>query len=100
MKTVNNSGQLFVVVAYDISDDRRRARLHRRLKKYGLAVQYSVFECLLNANQIREMKSTVNRIIRKKSGDRVRYYALCESCRQRIEATDEIIDPGRPAIFI
>ena len=30
------------VVAYDVADDRRRARLHRLLEEYGVPVQESV----------------------------------------------------------
>jgi CRISPR-associated protein Cas2 len=38
---------MFIVVSYDISHDRRRARLSRELKNFGTRVQYSVFECVL-----------------------------------------------------
>lgn len=31
------------IIAYDVSDDRRRARLLKRLKQFGLPVQRSVF---------------------------------------------------------
>lgn len=31
----------FVLVVYDISDDRRRTRLHNTLLDYGTPVQYS-----------------------------------------------------------
>src|SRR5574341_137357 len=64
----------FVVVAYDISDDKRRTALHKKLKAFGLAVQYSVFECLLNRDQIQQMKKTIQESIKTKAGDRVRYY--------------------------
>lgn len=93
------AGKSFVVVAYDISDDKRRALLHRKLKKYGLGVQYSVFECLLTQGKLQEMKKMVKSTIKKKQGDRVRYYFLCESCRKRIEATDGVIDQDKPVIF-
>ncbi|MGH7598432.1 MAG: CRISPR-associated endonuclease Cas2 [bacterium] len=89
----------FVVVAYDIADDKRRALLHRRLKRFGLGVQYSVFECLLDPDRIREMKKIIRMTIKPKHGDRVRYYSLCESCRRRIEATDAIADQEAPAVF-
>jgi CRISPR-associated protein Cas2 len=39
--------KMFVVVAYDISDDPRRTKLHNTLKNFGTPVQYSVFECIL-----------------------------------------------------
>jgi CRISPR-associated protein Cas2 len=94
-----SSRKTFVVVAYDIADDKRRALLHRRLKAFGLAVQYSVFECLLNREQIQKMKTMIQGIIKTKAGDRVRYYYLCESCRSRIQATDAVHRHEAPAVF-
>jgi len=74
----------FIVVAYDISDDRRRERLHQLLEGYGYPVQYSVFECRLKPPEIEKMKKAVRRTIRR-SLDQVRYYYLCGACVRRIE---------------
>lgn len=38
-----------LLVVYDISDDRRRTRLHRLLHSFGEPLQRSVFLCWLNA---------------------------------------------------
>ena len=86
-------------MAYAISDDKRRALLHKKLKAYGLAVQYSVFECLLTREQIKQMKKTIAETIKTQAGDRVRYYSLCESCRARIQATDGVTRQDEPAVF-
>jgi CRISPR-associated protein Cas2 len=93
------TGKIFTVVAYDVSDDKRRARLHKKLKAFGLAVQYSVFECLLNRGQIKAMKKMIHANIKTKEGDRVRYYYLCESCRRRIQATDAVTPQDAPVVF-
>lgn len=77
---------LFIVVAYDIEDDRKRLRLHKTLKNFGTPVQKSVFECIMEEGQLRRMKEAVNRVIDEKK-DRVRYYSLCQGCRRHIEAT-------------
>ena len=90
----------FVVVCYDITDDRRRSRLYRRLKKFGIGVQYSVYECLLTKSRIAEMKKMVKATIKKEKGDRVRYYMLCEACRNRVEATDGVVNQDKPVIFV
>ena len=74
----------FVVVAYDIVDDRRRTRLHHLLEGYGTPVQYSVFECRLEPPLVKKMKKAVRRTIRR-SQDQVRYYHLCAGCARRIE---------------
>ena len=76
----------FVVVVYDISSDRRRTKLHDALLDYGTPVQYSVFECLLDADGLQRMKRAIGRAIRPKV-DRVRYYYLCQSCLKKVEVT-------------
>ncbi len=76
----------FVLVTYDIPNDRRRTKLHKALKDFGTPVQYSVFECLVNAKELARMKRTVDRIIKPRL-DSVRYYTLCRACQARIETT-------------
>ena len=75
----------FVLVVYDISNDRRRTKLHNLLLDYGSPVQYSVFECLLDEKRLKKMKSAVGKIIRPRK-DNVRYYWLCAECVHKIEA--------------
>jgi len=76
----------FVVVAFDVPDDRRRGRLHKTLLSYGTPVQYSVFECLLEERELARMKRAVRRAIKPRL-DHVRYYYLCGVCQGRIETT-------------
>jgi CRISPR-associated protein Cas2 len=42
---------MYIVVSYDMEDDKRRGRIHRILKSFGQWVQYSVFECNLTRAQ-------------------------------------------------
>jgi CRISPR-associated protein Cas2 len=77
---------VFIVVAYDIPDDRRRTRLYKGLSHFGTPVQESVFEFHLTGREFIEMKRIVAGIVDDRV-DQVRYYHLCESCRHRIEAT-------------
>lgn len=74
----------FIVVVYDISNDRRRVKLHNLLRNYGTPVQYSVFECYLKPEQAEKMKKSVIKLIKEKV-DSVRFYTLCETCMKRIE---------------
>lgn len=76
----------FLLVVYDISSDKRRTRLHDTLLDYGTPVQYSVFECLLEPEQVNKMKEAVERVIRPRK-DRVRYYHLCQKCLSKTEVT-------------
>ena len=38
---------MYVVVSYDITNDRRRLKVMKTLEGFGERVQYSVFECRL-----------------------------------------------------
>ena len=76
----------FVVVVYDISDDRRRTKLHTVLLDFGTPVQYSVFECWLSKEQLQKMKARVRKTIRPRK-DHVRYYHLCGACAERVTTT-------------
>ncbi len=77
---------MFIVVAYDIPDDRRRTRLHKALKHFGSPVQWRVFECHLTARQLEQMKRVIAEIFDERT-DHVRFYYLCEMCVRRNEAT-------------
>ena len=79
----------FIVVVYDISNDRRRTKLHNVLLDFGTPVQYSVFECLLDEEGLARMKRAVQRVIRPRV-DRVRYYYLCQSCLKKVEITSGV----------
>jgi len=70
---------MYVVVAYDIVDDRRRTRLAKTLKDYGWRVQKSVFECRLDDRMFLKMKNRVEKTIDHEE-DSVRYYFLCKRC--------------------
>ena len=82
-------GNQFVVIAYDISNDKRRTKLHNALLDHGTPVQYSVFECLLDEDGLARMKRAVGKIIRPRV-DKVRYYYLCQSCLKKVEITSGV----------
>lgn len=73
---------MFFVVIYDIVDDKRRNKILNELKNFGTRVQYSVFECDLERNQITELRAALGKMICEKR-DSVRYYFICEECRRK-----------------
>lgn len=78
--------QQFVLVVYDISNDKRRTKLHNVLLDFGSPVQYSVFECLLNEIQLQKMQIAIRKVIRPRK-DHVRWYYLCKDCVSRTEVS-------------
>jgi CRISPR-associated protein Cas2 len=66
---------MFMVISYDIPDDRRRARLATLLENYGQRVQYSVFECILTGRQLQELRRRMVPLL-SLAEDSVRFYFL------------------------
>lgn len=76
---------MLVIVSYDIVDTKKRTKLAKKLLNYGLRVQYSVFECDLSAEKIKEMEQTALKFV-DLTKDSLRIYRLCDSCRARIDS--------------
>ena len=74
---------LFLVVSYDITDDRRRARVAAALEDFGQRVQKSVFECHLEDAQVAALKARIETEL-DTACDRVRYYSLCPKDRAAV----------------
>lgn len=73
----------YVVVAYDIPDDRRRHKVMKTLEGYGTRAQYSVFECELRPKQLEELKVRLRRLVDKEADD-LRFYPLCDACLRKV----------------
>lgn len=82
----------FVVVVYDVSDDKKRYRIHKAMKGFGEWVQRSAFECHLKDNQIEAMKAKLKRYIDPKV-DMLRIYKISHIPRVwtygRVELTED-----------
>jgi CRISPR-associated protein Cas2 len=75
---------LYLVVSYDITEDRRRNRVAKLMENYGKRVQYSVFECLLQEYSLLQLQEQLQAILDFET-DSVRFYRLCVRCRNAIE---------------
>ncbi len=54
------------LVCYDISDDVRRTRVLKTMKGFGDHLQYSVFECQLNATDLTRCRHALSQAIHHK----------------------------------
>ncbi|WP_052888237.1 CRISPR-associated endonuclease Cas2 [Thermogemmatispora carboxidivorans] len=71
------------VIAYDIADDRRRARVHKLLCGFGKWTQYSVFECFLTRKELVLLRARLAVHLNARE-DSVRIYPLCQACVKRV----------------
>jgi CRISPR-associated protein Cas2 len=51
------------LVTYDISDDKRLRKVFQLMRGYGDHLQYSVFECQLNASDLVRLRADLSRLI-------------------------------------
>lgn len=83
-----------VVISYDISDDGKRTKVANLLEDYGKRVQYSVFECRLDAKALEKLIATLEPFV--EGGDSIRVYQICETCLKKVilmgraELTEEV----------
>ena len=68
------------LVAYDVSDDGDRGRLAALLSRYGVRVQWSVFDCELEHADVADLLSRAE-VMLTAGTDRVGIYPQCEACR-------------------
>jgi CRISPR-associated protein Cas2 len=74
----------FMVISYDISNDKRRLKVMKTLQDYGGRVQYSVFECRLKNSQLVSLKKRLKPLVIENQ-DSIRFYYICADDIQRIE---------------
>jgi CRISPR-associated protein Cas2 len=74
---------MFVLISYDIQNDKKRNRVFKHLSNIGFRVQFSVFECDIDDKQLQDIKSNLESFIDLEY-DSIRYYILCEGCRHKL----------------
>jgi CRISPR-associated protein Cas2 len=72
------------IIAYDISSDRRRTKVHKLLCGYGEWTQYSLFECFLTGKELLALREKMDRILEPEE-DSVRFYYVCGACVDKAE---------------
>lgn len=68
------------VLAYDITDDRRRRQIVKRMEGLGRRVQESVFETVMTSGQIRRAVLELQTQLMPTEGDSLRVYRVCSAC--------------------
>ncbi len=80
---------MMVLITYDVNteSDEGKRRLHkvaRICQNYGQRVQKSVFECLIDSAQLRQLQIKLEQVINKET-DSIRYYYLGKEWQHRVD---------------
>ncbi len=90
---------MLTLISYDIADDGDRARAHKLLEGLGQRVQYSVFECYLEPEDLEKLKAKLKPLLRG-SFDSVRLYRVCAECAAKAEVLGWGDTPREPEAWI
>lgn len=90
------------VVAYDIEDDRVRTRIADVLQGYGARVQKSVFECLVESDELDRLTRRLQAELETSPGGDIRFYRTCASCLEVSFGIGEVAEGlgGEPWIVV
>lgn len=74
---------MITLITYDITEPKRLNALRRFLKEFGLRTQKSVFECDIDEEAIRRIRSYCKERL-DLAKDSVRIYRICSRCINRV----------------
>jgi len=80
---------MMVLITYDVSTktaagQKRLRKVAKKCQDYGQRVQNSVFECILDPARLKQLQSTLEKLIDPEK-DSLRYYYLGDEWRSRVE---------------
>jgi len=67
------------IIAYDISNNKKRNRMADLLSKWGRRINLSVFECVFTKKQLEKTKEKIESLIDNNT-DSVKIYFICKNC--------------------
>jgi len=80
---------MLVLITYDVSTETeagksRLRKVSRKCEDYGQRVQNSVFECIIDAAQLKQLQNDLQKIIDPEV-DSLRFYHLGDNWKSRVE---------------
>ncbi|WOE70988.1 CRISPR-associated endonuclease Cas2 [Hydrogenimonas thermophila] len=66
---------MYLLVVYDITDDKRRRKCEKVLSSYGSRVNYSVFELEIKQKDLKKIRELLEEYSSKEE-DHIRFYIL------------------------
>ena len=87
----------FYIVAYDLSSDKRRNKVHKILSGFGQWTQYSLFELFVTDKELVLLQNKLEKVLNAEQ-DSVRFYPLCAACLKSVETVGSS-RPGNPKFF-
>lgn len=90
---------MLTLVAYDITDPKRLKRVATHCEDYGVRIQYSVFECRLEADKFDRFWEELNEIIAP-GDDSLVAYKICLNCARQVRAAGQQVLPEKVVAYV
>lgn len=87
------------IIAYDISNDKRRTKVHKILSGFGEWTQYSLFECFLDKRDLVRLRARLDDVLEPEE-DSVRLYPVCAVCLDRVETVGSTLPREKVAYLV
>lgn len=91
--------QMLILIAYDISDPKRLAKVAHLCEDHGIRVQYSLFECRLEADRLEDFWLQLEELIDPAS-DRLVAYRICVACAKEILTAGTMQNTSRAIAYV
>ena len=75
---------MIYIIAYDISDNKRRLRVVTTLESWGYRIQESVFQLPLDTATLARVRSSLAALI-SDAEDVIHIYPICSSCADHVD---------------
>ena len=90
---------MLTIVAYDITDRKRLTKVAKFCEDHGIRVQYSVFECRLEADRFDVFWTGLEEII-DPTTDRLIAYKICLSCAAEIRSAGTQVHQEKVVAYV
>lgn len=93
--------EMLMIVAYDIRQPDRLRHIAKHCEDFGIRVQYSVFECRLQADEFDRFWEELKDLIDPRE-DRLVSYRICSRCSQdvRTAGVQEVTVDAKPVAYV
>lgn len=91
--------QMLMVVAYDIRDEKRLLRVAKHCEDFGVRIQYSVFECRMDADAFDLFWHGLCGII-DQDEDRIVAYRICLQCARSIHSAGTMVTTEKVVAYV
>jgi len=90
---------MLTIVAYDITEPKRLVKVAKFCEDHGMRVQFSVFECRLEADQFDTFWNGLQQII-DPATDRILAYKICTTCAAEIRSAGTQVHQEKVVAYV